>query len=126
MIMNTKIVDGGRIVAFMGVIPMVGVAFIVFYTNLSIFSDYFMQLLAGSVAPGFFIWVLIAESDNSAWGGSTIKIIIIALLMIFACILAIVQVPYLPLYNSMQNSISQFGALIAIFGAIIIMIGALA
>lgn len=123
--MNAKIVDIGRIIAFVGVIPMIGVAFVVGVSFLSTISDCLMQLLASSVAPGFFIWVMIAEGDKPSWGGSGIKDIIKALLMIFAGILTIVQVSYVPLYNSMQNSINQAGAWIAILGAIVIIIGAL-
>jgi hypothetical protein len=123
--MNNKFVDIGRIIAFIGVIPMIGVAFIVGVSFLPNISDCLVQLLASSMAPGFFIWVMIAEGNKPSWGGSGSKDIIKALLIIFAGILAIVQVPYISLYNSMHNMINQTGAKISILGAIVIIIGAL-
>jgi len=123
--MKAKIVDIGRLIAFVGVIPMIGVAFIVGVSSLSVLSDCLLQLLSISVAPGFFIWVMIAEGDKPSWGGSSVKDIIKALLIIFAGILAIIQVPYVPLYDVMQHMVNQTGAWIAILGAIVIIIGAL-
>jgi hypothetical protein len=123
--MNIKIVEIGRIIAFIGVIPMMGVAAAVAYSQLPEISSLYMQIMTGSVAPGSFIWIILAEGDTPSWGRSSTKDIFKALLIISAGLVALIQVPYMYLYDSMQLMISQTGVMISVIGAIVIIIGAL-
>ena len=124
--MNAKIVDIGRLIAFVAVIPMIGVAAIIWYTSLqNLTNDFYYQLLL-SVGPGLFIWMLIAEDEKPSHNRSSTKDIIKALLIMFACYVEITMGHLIPLYDTTQLLINQTAAWIALLGSIVIIVGALA
>jgi hypothetical protein len=126
--LNRDIIDIGRVVAFIGVIPMIIIALLVAASLPPNPSETMSQMFAVSVAPAAFIWIILSPAGlgiRSSWGESRTKDIIKALLIIISGIGVFLLTPYSVLYTDLNNLINQVGAAISIFGGIMIIIGTL-
>jgi hypothetical protein len=126
--MNRDIIDIGRLIAFLGVLPMFVVAVMLLASLPPNPSEYMSQLVATSVGPAVVIWLILSPAGlgvRSSWGESRSKDIIKALLIIISALGAFLLTPYLGIYTAMNNMISQTGAAISMFGGIMIIVGAL-
>jgi hypothetical protein len=122
--MDRDIVDIGRLISFLGVLPMIAIALL----KLASLPPGPSEYVAISVAPAALIWLFVSPAGlgiRSAWGESSAKDIFRAILIILSGIGAFLLAPYLGLYSPMDHMINQAGAAISIFGAIVITIGAL-
>jgi hypothetical protein len=128
ILLNRDIIDIGRVVAFIGVIPMIIVALMVAASLPPDPSENMNQMLAVSVGPAAFIWLILSPGGlgiRSSWSESRPKDIIKALLIILSGIGVFLLGPYVVLYTDLHDLINQVGAAISIFGGIMIVIGAL-
>ena len=128
ILLNRDIIDIGRFVAFIGVIPMIIVALMVAASLPPDPSETMSQMLSVSVGPAAFIWLILSPGGlgiRSSWGESRPKDIIKALLIILSGIVVFLLGPYVVLYTALNDLINQVGAAISIFGGIMIIIGAL-
>jgi hypothetical protein len=128
ILLNRDIIDIGRFIAFLGVLPMIVVALLVAASLPPDPSEYLAQVAATSIGPAALIWLILSPGGlgiRSSWGESRSKDIIKALLIIISAVGAFLLTPYLGMYTAMNNMINQAGAAISIFGGIMIIIGAL-
>jgi hypothetical protein len=125
--MNRDILDIGRVVALIGVIPMIIVALLVATSVPSDSSEILRQMLAVSAAPAIFILCVLFPAIlriSSSWGKSRSRNTIKGLLIVLAGIAVFLLAPYSTLYTDLNNLINQAGAAIAIVGGLLIIIGA--
>ncbi len=126
--MNKDIIDIGRFVGLIGAIPMIIVALLVAASLPPDSSEIMAQMFAVSAAPAVLILIALFPGIlriSSSWGESRSKDIFKALLVILAGFAVFLLAPYSTLYTALTNLINQVGAGIAIFGGIMIIIGAL-
>ena len=125
--MNRNILDIGRVVALIAVIPMIIVALMVAVSLPSDSSEILRQMFAVSAAPAIFILGVLFPAIlriRSSWGKSPFRDTIKGLLIILAGIAVFLLAPYSTLYTDLNNLINQVGAAISIVGGLLIIIGA--
>jgi hypothetical protein len=126
-VMDKGIVEIGRIIAVIGVIPMIIVLLMVAASLPPDPPEALSQALAVSGASAAFIWLIASPGGlgiRSSWGESSSKDIIKALLIMLGALGAFLLTPQFGMYTSMENLINQAGAAISIFGGVVIIIGA--
>jgi hypothetical protein len=126
--MNKGIVEIGRVIGIIGVLPMIVVLLMVAASLPPDPPEGLSQAVAVSGASAAFIWLIISPGGlgiRSSWGVSSSKDIIKALLIVLAGLGAFLLTPLFGMYTAMENLINQAGAAVSIFGGILIIVGAI-